>query len=106
MPLLELYQRIVFAAQAADASLLLFKLFGSQPDIRNLFVLLIGAGANRRGLNGDRAFALLGCVVFEALAKLPACSVEGIAPLQNDRFICFTAHRATRRIRRSGLFAG
>ena len=95
LTLFVLYQRIVLADQTADAGLLLFKLGGSQPDIRDLFVLLIGAGSDGRDLNRNRAFALVRCVVFDALAELPARSVEGIAPMQDHRFICFAPEPAT-----------
>ena len=81
LTLFVLYQRIVLADQTADAGLLLFKLGGSQPDIRDLFVLLIGAGSDGRDLNRNRAFALVRCVVFDALAELLVRSVEGITTM-------------------------
>ena len=43
--LFALYGRIVLADQTADTGPLLLKLGGSQPYIRDLFVLLIGAGS-------------------------------------------------------------
>ena len=86
LTLFVLYQRIAFADQAADAGVLLFKLGGSQPDIRDLFVLLIGAGSDGRGLNRNRSFALVRCVVFDALPNfqlapskaLPRCKTTGL----------------------------
>ena len=45
LTLFALYGRIVLADQAANTGLLLLKLGGSQPYIRDLFVLLIGAGS-------------------------------------------------------------